>query len=299
MKQGIVHKLAAAYFAVLCLFTAFVLLLTFVIPRRYQAEAAETATTQETAAKTAATTVQKTDSSYTDGSLSVSLNTYRVADTTVYVADITAPTASLKTALADNTYGRNITETTSDIAAANNAVIAVNGDYYGARDSGYVIRNGVLYRATSAGDDREDLVIYKGGSVAFINEGDITAEELLQNGAWQVLSFGPALIKDGAVSVSENNEVGRSMASNPRTAVAVTEDGHWLLVVSDGRTSASAGLSLYELAEFLQTLGVKNAYNLDGGGSSTMVFCGSVVNNPTTNGKSIKERSVSDIVYFG
>lgn len=299
MKQGIVHKLAAAYFAVLRLFTAFVLLLTFVIPRRYQAEAAETATTQETAAKTAATTVQKTDNSYTDGSLSVSLNTYRVADTTVYVADITAPTASLKTALADNTYGRNITETTSDIAAANNPVIAVNGDYYGARDSGYVIRNGVLYRATSAGDDREDLVIYKDGSVAFINEGDITAEELLQNGAWQVLSFGPALIKDGAVSVSENDEVGRSMASNPRTAVAVTEDGHWLLVVSDGRTSASSGLSLYELAEFLQTLGVKNAYNLDGGGSSTMVFCGSVVNNPTTNGKSIKERSVSDIVYFG
>ena len=299
MKQGIVHKLAAANCAVLCLFTAFVLLLTFVIPRRYQAEAAETATTQETAAKTAATTVQKTDNSYTDGSLSVSLNTYRVADTTVYVADITAPTASLKTALADNTYGRNITETTSQIAAANNAVIAVNGDYYGARDSGYVIRNGALYRATSAGDDREDLVIYKDGSVAFINEGDITAEELLQNGAWQVLSFGPALIKDGAVSVSENDEVGRSMASNPRTAVAVTEDGHWLLVVSDGRTSASAGLSLYELAEFLQTLGVKNAYHLDGGGSSTMVFCGSVVNNPTTNGKSIKERSVSDIVYFG
>lgn len=299
MKQGIIHKLAAAYFAVLCLFTVLVLLLTFVIPRRYQAEAAQTATTQETAAKTTATTVQKTDSSYTDGSLSVSLNTYRVADTTVYVADITASTASLKTALADNTYGRNITETTSNIAAANNAVIAVNGDYYGARDSGYVIRNGVLYRATSAGDDREDLVIYKDGSVAFINEGDITAEELLQNGAWQVLSFGPALIKDGAVSVSESEEVGRSMASNPRTAVAVTEDGHWLLVVSDGRTSASAGLSLYELAEFLQTLGVKNAYNLDGGGSSTMVFCGSVVNNPTTNGKSIKERSVSDIVYFG
>jgi len=70
-------------------------------------------------------------------------------------------------------------------------------------------------------------------------------------------------------------------------------------VVSDGRTSESEGLSLKEFAEFLQDLGVETAYNLDGGGSSTMVFNGTVVNNPTTNGNTIKERSVSDIVYIG
>jgi len=72
-----------------------------------------------------------------------------------------------------------------------------------------------------------------------------------------------------------------------------------VLVVSDGRTSASTGLSLYQLAEFMQGLGVTTAYNLDGGGSSTMYFNGSVVNNPTTDGRTIKERSVSDIVYIG
>ena len=78
-----------------------------------------------------------------------------------------------------------------------------------------------------------------------------------------------------------------------------TTVGIGVFVVADGRTSASEGLSLYQLAEFMQTLGVKTAYNLDGGGSSTMVFCGSVVNKPTTNGKTIAERSVSDIVYIG
>ncbi|MBR2099553.1 MAG: phosphodiester glycosidase family protein, partial [Firmicutes bacterium] len=52
-------------------------------------------------------------------------------------------------------------------------------------------------------------------------------------------------------------------------------------------------------AEFLQELGVETAYNLDGGGSSTMVYQGEVVNNPTTSGNSVKERSVSDIVYIG
>lgn len=89
------------------------------------------------------------------------------------------------------------------------------------------------------------------------------------------------------------------MASNPRTAIGVVDELHYLLVVSDGRTSVSEGLSLYELAEFMQSMNCTIAYNLDGGGSSTMVFNGEVINNPTTNGKSIKERGVSDIVYIG
>ena len=47
----------------------------------------------------------------------------------------------------------------------------------------------------------------------------------------------------------------------------------------------------------MQSLGVKTAYNLDGGGSSTMVFNGQLVNKPTTTGR-ISERGVSDIVYI-
>ena len=49
----------------------------------------------------------------------------------------------------------------------------------------------------------------------------------------------------------------------------------------------------------MSELGVETAYNLDGGGSSSMVFNGTLINNPTTTGNSIKERSVSDIVYIG
>ena len=203
-----------------------------------------------------------------------------------------------KTAFAENSYGKNITEKTSSIAENANAILAINGDFYGAQEDGYVIRNGVLYRDTAA-DDREDLVIYQDGSFAIINENDTTASELLDAGAWQVLSFGPALVTDGTVAVSESEEVGKAMASNPRTALGITEDGHYLFVVSDGRTSESEGLSLYELAEFMQSLGVTTAYNLDGGGSSTMYLNGEVINQPTTSGKSIKERSVSDIVYIG
>ena len=52
------------------------------------------------------------------------------------------------------------------------------------------------------------------------------------------------------------------------------------------------------MAEVMKSYGVKTAYNLDGGGSSTMYFNGQVINKPTTNGN-ISERAVSDIVYIG
>lgn len=235
---------------------------------------------------------------YSDSNISITLKRYRAYDSDIYVADITVSDASaLKTALANNTYGRNITDTTSDIADENNAVLAINGDYYGARQSGYVIRNSKLYRNTSG--DRDALVIQKNGEFKFVSESETSAEQLLQAGALQVFSFGPVLLNNSEISVGENEEVGMAMASNPRTAVGYLGNNHYVFVVSDGRTSESAGLSLYELASFMKEIGVVDAYNLDGGGSSTMVFKGEIINNPTTNGHSNQERAVSDIIYIG
>lgn len=239
-----------------------------------------------------------TDTSYADGNIQVALTTYRLSDTTVYAADVQLSSADyLKTAFADGIYGRNVTEKTSSIASSVGAVLAVNGDYYGAQRSGYVIRNGVLYRNSSGGG--EDLVIYADGTFGIIDENEISAEELLANGAWNVLSFGPALVQNEEITVMENEEVGRAMASNPRTAIGVIDDLHYVFVVADGRTSESEGLSLYELAQLMQQLGAKTAYNLDGGGSSSMVFLGNVINNPVSGGRGTGERSVSDIVYIG
>jgi hypothetical protein len=235
---------------------------------------------------------------YSDSKTSITLKRYRAYDSDIYVADITVSDASaLKTALANNTYGRNITDTTSDMADENNAVLAINGDYYGARQSGYVIRNSKLYRNTSG--DRDALVIQKNGEFKFVLESETSAEQLLQDGALQVFSFGPVLLNNSEISVGENEEVGMAMASNPRTAVGYLGNNHYVFVVSDGRTSESAGLSLYELASFMKEIGVVDAYNLDGGGSSTMVFKGEIINNPTTNGHSNQERAVSDIIYIG
>ena len=235
---------------------------------------------------------------YSDTKSKITVTQYRAYDSNIYVADVEVTDGtSILSAFANNTYGRNITDTTSDMAEENNAVLAINGDYYGARQSGYVIRNGVVYR--NQGSNGEDMVISKDGTLSFISESDTTTDSLLQKQAWQVLSFGPVLVENGEVAVTENDEVGMAMASNPRTAIGTVAKNHYLFVVSDGRTSESAGLSLYELANFMKSLGATNVYNLDGGGSSTMVFQGEVVNNPTTNGNKISERAVSDILYIG
>lgn len=245
-----------------------------------------------------ATEVSST-TAYEDNNKKITIKTYDRNSTKIYVAFVTIKDdASINTALAYETYGRNVTDTTSNIAKSVNAVLAINGDFYGARDSGYVIRNGQLLRNSIRSYDQEDLVIYKDGSIEIIKEGDISAEELLENGAVQVFSFGPALIEDSEIAVDSSDEVGRAMASNPRTAIGIIDENNYVFVVSDGRTYESEGLTLKELAEFMQELNVKTAYNLDGGGSSTMYFNGQIVNNPTTNGRSIEERSVSDIVYL-
>jgi len=248
--------------------------------------------------KTASTEPVVTDSSYRDENISITVTQYRVNETTVYVADVTVSSPEyLKSALAKGKYGRNIKEETSQIAEEAGAILAINGDFYGARTSGYVIRNGVLYRSQSA--DNEDLVMYSDGTFEIVSEETVSASELLESGAYQVWSFGPALIENATIAVTKKDEVGKAMASNPRTAVARVSDNRYLFVVADGRTDESEGLSLYEFAQFLQSLGVQTAYNLDGGGSSTMVFMGEVVNKPTTGGSRISERSVSDIVYIG
>lgn len=293
------------YVIVLVIFTVYMLLDTFVITKKLAVVSNQSRSVSSSSDSSVSNSsgksgsVTKSSTAYEDDNIKIALIDYRENDTDIHMADVKVSSSEyLKTAFAQSSYGRNVTEKTSDIAESVNAILAINGDYYGAQESGYVIRNGVIYRET-AKSGNEDLVIYGDGSFEIIDEDDITAEELLEKGAQNVLAFGLALVEDGSVSVTEDEEVGKAMASNPRTAIGIIDENHYVFVVADGRTSDNEGLSLYELAEFMESLGVQTAYNLDGGGSSTMYFNGQIINKPTTNGSSIKERSVSDIVYIG
>ena len=277
------------------------MLKTFVLAETISTVATTSTSSNAAAASQAAKTATVTDSSYKDDNITVNLSETTVNNTQVYVADITLSSSDyLKTAFAQNAYGTNVTAKTSVTAADNNAILAVNGDYYGANSTGYVIRNGVVYRDTVREDSSNgDLAIYKDGSFKVIYEDQISAEQLVNDGVVNLLAFGPALVENGEISVGTNEEVGQAMASNPRSAIGIIDENHYIIVVSDGRTSESKGLSLYQMAEVMKSYGVKTAYNLDGGGSSTLYFNGQVINKPTTGGNKISERAVSDIVYIG
>lgn len=301
------------YGIVLAVFTLYVLLDTFVIPQAMVSVGSVTAaanvqssSTGEISAGGTGSAAEETsgsseavvtDTSYKDDNISISYKTERISDTTCYIVDIQVSDISyLKAAFAQGTYGRNIRETTSDMAEENGAILAINGDYYGFRDYGYVLRNGTLYRDISGND--EDLVIDADGTMRIIKESEISAAELQNEGVWQVLSFGPALVNDGEIVVGQNDEVAQSMTSNPRTAIGMISPLHYIIVVSDGRTEESAGLTLYELAQVFAEKGATVAYNLDGGGSSTLWFNGKVINNPAGGRSGNTERKVSDIIYF-
>ena len=283
-------------------FTVYILLDAFVLPKNVvtlENNNTERQTIEETGTIEGKQAVV-TKNSYESEDISINITTKYEYDTKIYIADVTVSDVSfLRAGLANGVFGRNIKETTSDIAKENNAIFAINGDFYGFRDSGPVIRNGVLYRSNKRSGSNDVLAVYNNGSFVTMKEENVDAQNLLDSGVLQLFSFGPTLVDNGQISVSANQEVEQSMNSNPRTAIGMISPLHYVFVVSDGRTSESAGLSLAQLAAVMQDAGCQCAYNLDGGGSSTMWFMGDVVNNPTTNGNSISERKVSDIVYIG
>ncbi len=288
----------------------------FVVPHaeitnvsEYEASQAGTTTTNSTttdasSADTSASAVV-TDTSYTSGDTGVTISTVTTGsgdDTvTYYVADVVLDDATtLKSAFAEDTYGENITETTSAIAEDHNAIFAINGDYYGFRDTGIVIRNGVVYRDEGA---RQGLAFYKDGTVKVYDETTTTADQLIADGVWNTLSFGPSLLDNGQIASGiEDVEVDTNFGNHsiqgeqPRTAVGVIDENHLVFVVVDGRSPGySAGVTMTGLAQIMKDLGATTAYNVDGGGSSTMYFNGSLVNNPLGENK---ERGTSDILYI-
>ncbi|HEX9026794.1 MAG TPA: phosphodiester glycosidase family protein [Clostridium sp.] len=220
---------------------------------------------------------------------------------TYFVADVQIKdTSDLYSAFAKNKFGRNIVQTTSSMANDNDAIFAINGDYYGFREDGILIRNGVTYRDTAT---RDGLAFYDDGTMKTYDETSTSADELISSGVLDTFSFGPTLVENSQAirnfnSVKIDKNMGNSSIqnSNPRTGVGIISPNHYVFVVVDGRKEDySKGMTLNEFAQVFEELGCTDAYNLDGGGSSTMYFMGRVVNNPL--GKS-QEREVSDIIYF-
>lgn len=228
-------------------------------------------------------TVVVTENSYTSPDISITVSEETLGRTTYYLADIyVRDITCFQSALARGTYGSGFRDSIQDMALLNNALLAVNGDYYGNTNEGVVIRNGVIYRANST--DCDVCVLYYDGTMRVMPGSSFSVEEAVADGAWQAWTFGPALLDtDGSVLTSFSS-TGRIISANPRTAIGYYEPGHYCLVVVDGR-GESEGITLPDLSQLFHDLGCTAAYNLDGGNSSIMVWNNAVINEPSGGGR--------------
>ena len=209
---------------------------------------------------------------------------YYVAD--IYVRDLSC----FRTAIANDAVSRWAEEPVVDMAARTEAVIAVSGDYYSARPTGLMARNGVWYRET-IDRARDVCVLYLDGTMETYSPKQIDLEAIKARGVWQVWGFGPGLLDaDGQPKTTFLSKV---RPANPRSAIGYYEPGHYCLVVVEGRgVNDSMGISLEDFSKLFHALGCRAAYNFDGGATAIMADAAGTISEQS------KPRGCSDIVYL-
>ena len=239
-----------------------------------------------------------TENGYRDDTIIVEMDKQRLYDSDVYIAYVKIATPSqLRTAVAGKKIGSSSTNHTSTISANYNGIVAINGDYFTKTKAGYIVRMGETYREKTSKnmdllliDEMGDFHIYlrghddqANGVAAFLSEHEIV------NGFF----FGPALVVDGEKQEIPENYQFDPHKKNPRAGIAQLGALTYAMVVVNGRTEGSEGVTMEEFADIMTQLGAEQAYNLDGGNSATLAFHGEVYND-----KPQAERSVTDIIYF-
>ncbi len=238
-----------------------------------------------------------TEDSYQDDSIEVHMERVIVGKAQFNVARVKiADPTQLRTALAAP-FGKKKTNRISTMARANNAVVAIGGDYYGNEEGGYVVRMGEVYRKKPL--KSRDMLVIDGNADFHIliksNADELKALVESDLGIVNVFNFGPALVVDGVLQEMPSKYNYNIRGTEPRCAIGQLGPLEYLLVVVDGRgADGSKGCNVETLAQFMYDRGCQQAYNLDGGNSALMVF-----NRENYSAKSYEaERSVTDIIYF-
>jgi len=242
-----------------------------------------------------------TEDGYEDETIRVKIETQEEDGVTWHVArvEIASPT-QLRTAVAGDKVTSKKQAKPSAMAKVNNAVIAINGDFY----TNDPVKTSFEYRMTQKirhnnNKTKDALITDKNGDFTldrFIKgkheAADYAREH--QDEIVNVFTFGPALVKDGQLVETDEHYGYNPNGREPRSAIGQTGELSYVLVIAEGR-GESSGVNHAELAQKMYDLGCVQAFNLDGGNSAIMIF----------NGQSFRgspggeERSLSDIIYFG
>jgi hypothetical protein len=234
-----------------------------------------------------------TETTYQSSSIYISLSYYDSPHLKYWVADVYIRKL-------ENLHSNYVTKFEKSkylpkLHSESSAILTINTDYWvipNGKKRGWFVKNGdELGRFSESRLNFDFCVIYNDGRMetydykAFLKDfeaGSNSFAALAENKPYQVFNFGPALLDDEShAKVKFNSSV---PDRNPRTAIGYYEPGHYAFIcILGGRDSkdvngklisprSSYGMTLIELSQLCESLGLTSAYNLDGGGSSAMMF---------------------------
>lgn len=238
-----------------------------------------------------------TENSYQSDSVNITITGSRVERSDVYVVDIYVRSVEcFQRVHAGGAYGKT-TSRVRTMAADGNAIVAMTGDNGHYFKVGWSVSNGKVNRDTP-NRMRDIAIVYRSGEMVTVNHADVDNDQIRAdvdaNNIWHIFLFGPSLLDaQGKATLDFSNITIHK--ENPRSAIGYFEPGHYCFVQVDGRGVKSAleerrssiGLDLNHLAQLMESLGCKAAYNLDGGQSSMLVFDGKIYSTPFDGGRNV------------
>lgn len=243
--------------------------------------------------------------SYTDPSITVTISKGRVNETNYMVARVKVANATQIRTVMSGGYYSDDTHLGATLARNANAVLAINGDFFSdpnRRGIGYTVRMGKEYKnkcnATydvMAMDDQGDMYILQAPDK---EKMELFVSELEDEGRTVVngFTFGPGLVINGERQTGFPDM--NNAANRPAQRMCLAQVGklEYLCICTEGpEDPGSEGMTLEQFAEFVATFeGIRHAYNLDGGSSSTMVFNRDKINSP----RNPKKRPLKDVICF-
>lgn len=237
---------------------------------------------------------------YVDPSISVRIETMRAYDTTIQLTWVQIAHASQLRAELAKPYPSKATMRGDTLAKRVDAVVAINDDWFMHRKEGYIVRNGKELRANYS-DLYDCLIIDDKGDLHIILEPTEEKINAFEGNIVQALAFGPGLVVDG-VKMEDFKADGPGILKEctphketQRIALCQMDSLSYLIVATEGpENKNSTGLTMAEFAQLCYDLGAKQAFNLDGGSSSTVVLNNKKINSLSTG----KIRSIGGILYF-
>ena len=205
--------------------------------------------------------------------------------------------SQLRRALSDNTYGSSVYMYPTQMAQNANAVVAINGDFYGHRSCGITIYQRQLYRFNPR--SLESCFFTASGDMIFTHAGELNTEEEVKkfvqdNDITFSVSFGPILVENGEKKSTNTYLVGEVDIHYSRAAIGQVDKLHYLLMSINEEGVYKNRVTINQAADLIYAKGVPNAYALDGGQTATIVMNGETFNRPDWG----NERIMTDIIYF-